>query len=72
MERAGAQLRIIDSPSAPPNAQDSVSFVITPQVVIRAGGNNQFQCGARGGWSDAYFRQPDKLIAPEMSALGVQ
>ncbi len=59
---AGSKVRINDNPKAP-DERNSVSFVITPQVVIRAGGAKQFQCGARGGWSDIYFRQPKDLIA---------
>jgi uncharacterized protein YjbI with pentapeptide repeats/uncharacterized protein len=62
-KRVGAQFQIIDDSAAPSDDRYSISFVITPQVVIRAGGNKQFQCGARGGWSDAYFRQPDSLVS---------
>jgi hypothetical protein len=60
-EPTGALFRIGDR--TPARDEDSVSFVITPQVVIRAAGSRQFQCGARGGWSDVYFRQPDELIS---------
>jgi uncharacterized protein len=60
--RMGARFRIDDG--APDHDENySVSFAITPQVVIRAGGARQFQCGARGSWSDVYFRQPDDLIS---------
>jgi len=65
-ERVGSRFRINDDPAAP-DEKYSVSFVITPQVVIRAGGNKQFQCGARGGWSDVYFRQPDDLMSSSKS-----
>jgi uncharacterized protein YjbI with pentapeptide repeats/uncharacterized protein len=66
-QRMGARFRIDDG--APDHDENySVSFAITPQVVIRAGGARQFQCGARGGWSDVYFRQPDDLIS---SAKGI-
>ena len=61
-QRMGTRFRIGDG--APDHDENySVSFAITPQVVIRAGGARQFQCGARGGWSDVYFRQPDDLIS---------
>jgi uncharacterized protein YjbI with pentapeptide repeats/uncharacterized protein len=61
-QRTGSRFRIDDE--APVHDENySVSFAITPQVVIRAGGNRQFQCGARGGWSDVYFRQPDDLVS---------
>jgi len=62
MGRVGAQFRIEDG-AAPSDDHYSVSFVITPQVAIRVGGSRQFQCGARGGWSDVYFRQPDRLMS---------
>jgi uncharacterized protein YjbI with pentapeptide repeats/uncharacterized protein len=61
-ERVGARFRITDDLAALRDDNYSVSFVITPQVVIRAGGSNQFQCGARGGWSDVYFRQPGQSL----------
>jgi uncharacterized protein YjbI with pentapeptide repeats len=60
--RTGSKVRIDDNPKSPDD-QYSVSFVITPQVIVRAGGDKQFQCGARGGWSDIYFRQPNDLIS---------
>ncbi|CCE11925.1 hypothetical protein BRAS3843_860049 [Bradyrhizobium sp. STM 3843] len=61
-KRAGSQFRITDG-SATPRDDDSISFAITPWVVVRVGGDKQFQCGARGGWSDVYFRQPDSLVS---------
>lgn len=61
IERTGARFRINDDPKEP-DEKYSVSFAITPQIVLRVGGANQFQCGARGGWSDVYFRQPEQLI----------
>ncbi len=61
-QRTGSKIRIDDNPKAPDD-QYSISFVITPQVIVRAGGDRQFQCGARGGWSDIYFRQPNDLIS---------
>jgi uncharacterized protein len=61
-QRTGSKVRIDDNPKAP-NDQDSISFVITPQVIVMAGGAKQFNCGARGGWSDIYFRQPIDLIS---------
>jgi uncharacterized protein len=61
-ERVGAQFRVTDDPGPPRDDRYSLSLAITPQVIIRVGGADQFQCGARGGWSDAYFRQPDGLI----------
>jgi len=70
VEQTGSKFRINDD--APiPDEKYSVSFIITPQVVVRAGGAKQFQCGARGGWSDAYFRQPDDLIATAKKMAGV-
>lgn len=69
-QRRGSTFRINDD--APiPDEKYSVSFVITPQVVIRVGGAKQFQCGARGGWSDAYFRQPDDLISSAKKLAGI-
>lgn len=64
--RAGARFRITDNPAMPDEA--GVSFAVTPQIVLRAGGHPQFQCGARGGWSEVYFRQPDALVAKVKSA----
>ena len=61
-QRTGSKIRIDDDPKAPDD-QYSISFVITPQVIVRAGGARQFQCGVRGGWSDIYYRQPDDLIS---------
>jgi hypothetical protein len=71
-ERTGSQLRISDDATAPRDDSFSISLVITPQVVIRVGGAKQFQCGARGGWSDAYFRQPDHLVSQIRGLRGVQ
>ncbi len=62
-KRVGSVFRITDTPEPSGSDQYSVSFVVTPQVVILAGGDMQFQCGARGMWSAAYFRQPDKLAS---------
>lgn len=62
-KRVGSVFRINDTPEAPDNDENSISFIVTPQVVILAGGNTSFQCGARGGWSAAYFRQPDNLVS---------
>jgi uncharacterized protein YjbI with pentapeptide repeats/uncharacterized protein YecT (DUF1311 family) len=61
-KRIGSRVQVFEDGS---NRDDrySASFVITPQVAIWVGGQKQFQCGARGGWSIAYFRQPDKLFA---------
>jgi hypothetical protein len=63
VERVGWQFRIADMPTALRDDRYSISVVITPQVIIWVGGPRQFQCGARGGWSDAYFRQPDGLVS---------
>jgi uncharacterized protein YjbI with pentapeptide repeats len=69
-QRTGLAFRINDE--APiPDEKYSVSFVITPQVIVRVGGAKQFQCGARGGWSDAYFRQPDDLISSAKKLAGI-
>ena len=65
-QRAGVRFRINDDPRDPVEKY-SVSFIVTPQVIVRAGGDKQFQCGARGGWSDVYFRQPDDLISSAKS-----
>jgi uncharacterized protein YjbI with pentapeptide repeats/uncharacterized protein len=62
IKRVGWQFQIFDIPEKPSD-EYSVSFAITPQVVVRVGGAIQFQCGARGGWSEFYFRQPETLIA---------
>jgi uncharacterized protein YjbI with pentapeptide repeats len=62
VERMGSKFRINDNPAAP-DEKYNVSFIITPQVVIWAGGDNQFQCGARGSWSEVYYRQPDELVS---------
>jgi uncharacterized protein YjbI with pentapeptide repeats len=70
-QRTGSRFRINDDP-ADPEEKYSVSFAITPQVVIWAGGSRQFQCGARGGWSDVYFRQPDDLISSTKKLSGTQ
>lgn len=64
--RTGVRFRVGDAPGA--TDEDSISFVVTPQVVLRAGGNRQFQCGARGSWSAVYFRQPDELVAKANTA----
>lgn len=62
-KRVGSLFRITDDPKSPSNDNYSISFIITPQVAIMAGGNMQFQCGARGMWSAVYFRQPDNLVS---------
>lgn len=60
-ERKGSTFRIIDdAPFA--TERNSVSFAVTPHVVVRVGGDRQFYCGARGLWSDVYFRQPGDLL----------
>ena len=59
--RTGARFRVTDDPATPDEV--SISFVVTPQIVLRVGGQRQFQCGARAGWSEVYFRQPDGLVA---------
>jgi len=41
----------------------SVSFAVTPQVVLEPAGPSNSSAAARGGWSDVYFRQPDDLIS---------
>jgi hypothetical protein len=61
-KRTGSRVQIFDD-AVHRDEKYSTSFVVTPQVAIWVGGANQFQCGARGGWSVAYFRQPDKLFA---------
>jgi hypothetical protein len=61
INRTGAQFQVFDIPAT--RSEYNISLAITPQVVVRVGGNQQFQCGARGGWSDVYFRQPDYLVA---------
>lgn len=53
MKRAGAVFRATAD-------GDMADFIITPDVVIV--GNTRFQCGARAGWSETYYRQPDDLI----------
>lgn len=55
-KREGARVQVFEEGSR--DDRPSASFVVTPQAVIWVGGDNQFQCGARGGWSNAYFRQP--------------
>jgi uncharacterized protein YjbI with pentapeptide repeats len=71
MKRTGSRFQAFDTPTDR-NENYSVAFVVTPQVVIRAGGAKQFQCGARGGWSDVYYRQPDDLLASAKALGGVQ
>jgi hypothetical protein len=61
-KRTGSRVQIFDN-ALVHDEKYSISFVVTPQVVIWVGGAHQFQCGARGGWSVVYFRQPDKLFA---------
>jgi hypothetical protein len=61
-KQMGSRFQIFDD-ATNRDEKYSVSFVITPKVIIRAGGYAGFQCGARGGWSDVYYRQPDDLIA---------
>jgi uncharacterized protein YjbI with pentapeptide repeats len=70
IKRTGAQFQIFDVPTA--RDEYSISFAVTPQVVVRVGGARQFQCGARGGWSDAYFRQPDNLVSKVKRLQGSQ
>jgi uncharacterized protein len=62
-KHVGSVFRITDASNSPNDDRYSVSFVVTPQVVIFAGGDQGFQCGARGMWSAAYFRQPEKLVS---------
>jgi hypothetical protein len=62
IKRVGSQFQIFDIPEKP-NDEYSVSFAITPPVAVRVGGAIQFQCGARGGWSEFYFRQPENLLS---------
>ena len=71
IKRVGAQFQIFDIPEKPSD-EASVSFVITPQVVVRVGGAIQFQGGARGGWSEFYFRQPENLISNIKGLQGVR
>jgi hypothetical protein len=61
-KRTGSRVQIFEDGSDR-DEKYSVSFVVTPQVAIWVGGAKQFQCGARGGWSIAYFRQPDRLFS---------
>ena len=43
-------------------------FVVTPQVIIHSAGSHAF-CGARGMWSDIYYRQPDAELEASRNAL---
>jgi len=70
-KRVGSVFRITDASDSPNDDRYSVSFVVTPQVVIFAGGDQGFQCGARGMWSAAYFRQPEKLVSKVESQIGL-
>jgi hypothetical protein len=71
IKRVGAQFQIFDVPEKPSD-EYSVSFAVTPQVVVRVGGAIQFQCGARGGWSEFYFRQPENLISKIQGLQGAR
>jgi hypothetical protein len=70
-KRIGSRLQIFED-SARPSDEYSISFAITPDVVIKVGGSSQFQCGARGSWSDVYFRQPADMISRVESVKSLQ
>jgi uncharacterized protein YjbI with pentapeptide repeats len=65
-KRVGSRVQVFEE-GAGQDDRYSTSFVVTPQVVIWVGGDNQFQCGARGGWSNAYFRQPNELFSAKLN-----
>ena len=70
-QRTGTKFQIYDD-ATDRQEKFSVGFVVTPQVIIRTGGDKQFQCGARGGWSDVYFRQPEDLVSSAKKLAGIK
>ena len=71
-KRVGAQLQIFAETTLPRSDEESMSVVITPDIILRVDGQRQFQCGARASWSDVYFRQPAQLIAKVKAAKPAQ